>query len=311
MEKREIISGPGVTSGPETKAESIATPEIKGITERDLRVVLPPIGETTFVLQRNAKDERNPESLNYGKLTPEAVEETRNAAKKYFEQLLSGLSPEERKGVEIIIVASDATLIAPEGREYDSSHKRALETAAEVMRGTREALEELGLSENQIINHALPAIRARAEEDSRDIAEFKELEPLKILREAPEFVQYLKDKYGVGKEFWVAYEQDIEKAKREELGAEGVEDIAERMRRFVKLLARYGRMMHSRQKDRRLIIWAVSHYDSISPFIKGTVLKKPTTDYLPINAGGGITLEIDKEGKAKTEISDQKFDVKL
>lgn len=306
------MSGPNTTSGPETGPESIRSPEIKGITEQDLRVVLPRIGETTFVLQRNAKDERSPESPNYGALTPEAAEKTRTDAKVYFEKILNSLKPEERSQVEILIVASDATLVAPEGQEFNSPHKRSLETAAEVMNGAREALNESGLSEDQIINSSLPAIRGRAEEGSREnIAEFTELEPLEILRKSPEFVQYLKDKYGAGKEFWVAYEADIEKSKREELGAEGVEDIAKRMSHFLKLLSRYGRMVHSRQKDKRLIVWAVSHYDSLSPFIKANVLKRPATDYLPINAGGGITLEISKEGKAKTELGGQEFDVRL
>lgn len=308
MNGKEIFRGPEA-SGHETEKESI--PEIRGIAERDLRVVLPNVDETTFVLQRNAKDERNPESPNYGALTPEAVEKTRNDAKAYFEKILNSLPPEERSQLEILIVASDAPLIAPEGPEYSSSHKRALETAAEVMKGAREALQAFDLSEDQIINSSLPAIRTRAKEGSKDIAEFEELEPLQILRQSPEFVQYLKEKYGAGKDFWAAYETDKEKVEREKLGAEGVEDIAERMRHVIKLLARYGRMLHSRQKDKRLIIWAVSHYDSLSPFIKKNVLGKPATDYLPIDAGGGITLEVDKEGKAKTELGGQKFDVRL
>ena len=124
-------------------------------------------------------------------------------------------------------------------------------------------------------------------------------------------MKYIKEKYGAEKDFWVAYETDTEKVERERLGAEGVEDIAERMRRFIKLFTRYGRMIHSHYKEKRLIVWAVSHYDSLSPFIKVNVLKRPATDYLPINAGGGITLEIDKDGKAKTELSNQKFDVRL
>src|SRR3989344_485423 len=226
MNRKEIINGPGVTSGPEAGPESIQGPEIKGVTEHDLRVVLPHIGETSFVLQRNAKDERNPESPNYGALTPEAAEKTRNDARAYFEKILNGLPPEERNQVEILIVASDATLVATEGPEFNSPHKRSLETAAEVMKGAREALKELGVSEDQIINTSLTAIRARAKEDSRDIAEFTEL------------------------------------------------------------FTRYGRMIHSHYKEKRLIVWAVSHYDSLSPFIKVNVLKRPATDYLPINAGG-------------------------
>lgn len=309
MNGKEIMRGPDVTGSRESEAES--GPEIKDIREGDLRVVLPSAGETTFVLQRNAKDERNPESPNYGALTPEAVEKTRNDAKTYFERILNSLPPDERGQLEILIVASDAPLIAPEGSEFNSPHKRALETAAAVMRGAHEALQELNLSEDQIINSSLPAIRSRAGEGSKDIAEFAELEPLQILRKSPEFVKFLKEKYGVGKDFWAAYEADKEKAEREKLGAEGVEDIAERMGHIIKLLTRYGRMIHSRQKDKRLIIWAVSHYDSLSPFIKKKVLGKPTTDYLPIDAGGGITLEVDKEGKAKTELGGKKIDVRL
>lgn len=310
MNKREIMRGPEMSDN----QEAGPSPKTERITESDLRVILPNIGETVFVLQRNAKDERNPESDNYGHLTPEAQEKTRNDAKVYFERILNILSKEEKGQLEILIVASGAELTAPEGPEYNSPHQRALETAAEIMEAARESLQKFNLSEKQIINSSLPAIRGkRAKSGVKDIAEFDEdLGPPKILTDSPEYLRFLIEKYGTGKELWVAYEADKDKNERERFGAEGVEDIAERMRVFVKFLARYGKILNSRQEDKRLIIWAVGHYDSLSPFIKNNILRRSVTEYyLPIETGAGITLEFDKEGRAKTEIGNQKFDVIL
>lgn len=307
MNQKEIISGPGLTSGPETQTESALHSEIKGVTECDLRVVLPLVGETTIILQRNAKDERNPESPNYGALTPETAEKTHDNAKSYFEQIFQGLSSEERKQIEILVVASDAILITPMGPEYSSPHKRGLETAVKVIEGAKKAMKEFGVPEKQLLNLS----EFTAESEIEGPVEFEDLKDLKMLSKSPEFVDYLRNKYGAGKEFWSAYEGDKEKVKRKELDAEGVWEIAERMRAFIDLLTKGSLERHSRLANRRLIIWAVTHYDSLSPFIKVNVLKKPATDYLPINAGGGITLEINKEGEVKTEINNQKFDVRL
>lgn len=300
----EIQSGPSVEASLDAE-----TTKITGIREGDLRPVVPNPGETTIVLQRNAKDERKLEAPGYGALVPEAAEKARRDAKAYFSEILSKLSPEEQRQVEILIVGSDAPLIAPEDEQFNSPHRRGLDTAAEVLQGAREALEKFGLSQDQILN--LSEFANEAEIDGP--IGFQDLEPLEMLRKSPDFVKHLADKYGTGKKFWIAYENDEDEDKevREKLGAEGVRQIAGRMQGFLRLLAQGAMERHSHTDNKRLIIWGVSHYDTISPFVKVHVLDKPATDYLPIDSGAGVTLEISKDGVVKTQLSGQPFNVKL
>lgn len=305
MKSREVISGPEVMRGPEAEKQTEVGGEIHGITEADLRMVVPEVDGTSLVLQRNAKDERNPDAKDFGALTPEALEQTRAQAKQYFLNLFAALSPEERKDVEILVVASDAKLESPEG--LTSEHKRGLETAEQVINGIEEALEEVGIDRSQLLNRSEFAEFAEPEGP----VEFDELEALKMFSKSPDFVQYLVEKYGIGKKFWINYEMDSERETRKAMNAEGVEDIAERMRYFLLMLARAADQRHKENPGKRLVIWAVSHYDAISPFVKRRVLDRPATDYLPVNAGGGVTLEISPEGDVKTELSGKPFDVKL
>jgi hypothetical protein len=293
-----------VARGPEAspKDKLNESNEIYGITEADLRVVVPEIDGTTLVLQRNAKDERIIGAENYGALTPEAAEQAKEQAKQYFLNLFSKLSDEEKKQVEILVVASDATLVTPE--EINSSHKRASETAEMVMSGIREAMREAGVEERQLLNESDEFAEFA---EVKGPIEFRQLEALKMLSESPEFVEHLKQKYGTVKEFWIEFEKDTDKDVRQEMGAEGVHGIAERMRDFLGLLMEGAKERHQQETGKRLIIWAVSHYDAISPFVKTKILNRPATDYLPINGAAGLTLDISPDGSIKTELSGQEF----
>lgn len=297
----------GVARGPEFDA--VQTKEIKGIREDDLRVVIPEPDETVMVLQRNAKDDREIGSESYGALTPAEAEKTRKNAQAYFAKVFEGLSPEDRKTVEVLIVASDASLVVPGSPELNSAHKRGSETAEEVMKGVLAAMQEYQVPENQLLNVGEFAEHAEA----GGPIEFNELEAAKILSQSPEYVHFLQEQYGPGsgKKFWVGFEQDTDSEKRKALGAEGVGEIADRVRSFIELLAKAGRERHKELPNKRLYVWAVSHYDALSPFIKVNVLKRPATDFLPMNAGSGITLKVDKDLHATTEINHQAFDVRL
>lgn len=332
MSETKPTSVPEVVTGPSVGQHAEFEGEIEGITETDLRVVVPEIDGTTFVLQRNAKDERDTtllqrnergerdsEAVNtYGALKPEAAEATRASAKEYFDQLLGQLTPEERQELEILVIASDAPLIAPEGEagEFNSPHKRGAETADQVIAGIREALQSAGVDEQRLLN--LSEFASQTEKPGGPV-EFDRLKPLAILDESPEFVKKLKELSGTGKKFWIDYELDTHEAVREAMGAEGVADIAERMRAFLRLIAEGAKHRHLEHPGKRLVIWAVSHYDSISPFVKVRVLDRPATDYLPINAGAGVVLEMSpaadpkqlKPGDMTTQLSGRPFNVDL
>ena len=132
-----------------------------------------------------------------------------------------------------------------------------------------------------------------------------------MLSESPDFVEHLKEKYGTGKKFWINYELDTEKEAREKMDAEGVDRIAERMRYFLSMLTKAAEQRHKEDPGKRLVIWAMSHYDAISPFVKKRILAQPATEYLPVNAAAGITMEATRDGKVKTQLGGQEFDVDL
>jgi len=51
----------------------------------------------------------------------------------------------------------------------------------------------------------------------------------------------------------------------------------------------------------------VSHYDTISPFVKKMTGMDTKKDYLPVDYGAGISLKIDKMGKITSKIKGQEF----
>lgn len=314
MEKQGPPQNPSIATGPsvDPSLRDFSYENIReGIVEQDIRRDLPPIEGTSLVLQVNARDQRNPDSPHYGEITEEAKENTRLEAKEYFLEVIKKLPPKDREQIQILIVASDSSLIVPGNDDLNSPHKRGLETAVEVMAGAKEALLELGLPDSLIINHSLPAIQNRSKDNAQEIGEFTQLEPTSILRESPEFLQLLIERHGSGAEipFWSAYEDDVEKEDRERLNAEGPEDIAERISKFVKTMSRYGRTIHRYHPNKRLIIWAVSHYDSLSPYIKKDILKMPLKDELRMNKGSGITVDVASDGNLSSTIRGIKHDI--
>lgn len=293
-----------VTTGPEVKIET-ETKEIKGITEDDLRVVIPEKDASIIVLQCNARDERDPDSKIFGTITPEGILKARKKAQDFFKTFITSIPEDERKDIDILVLASNATLDSPEG--FMSEHKRASETAEATMDGICEALKEAGLSLNQLLNFS----EFKQDTEPNGVIEFEELEDTQIFRETPEFVQHLVSKHGSKENFWIQYEQDTDKKTRQRMKAEGVDDIASRMGSFMRLLAQASQERHKNDNGKRLVIWTVSHYDAISPFIKRRVLDRPATDYLPINKTGGITMEVTQGGEVVTQIHNQKFNVDL
>jgi hypothetical protein len=117
------------------------------------------------------------------------------------------------------------------------------------------------------------------------------LRDLRMFEDSPEFVQFLKNKYGSGKEFWVAYEVAKERETRLAMGAEGPEDIANRVDAYLKVVAKAMKSYTALHPGRRVVVWAVSHYDCISPYVKKQVAQLNETDFLdnyfPIEQGGG------------------------
>lgn len=298
--------------GPEGPTPSeIVKPKLERLTAADIKVEVPKTGETSLILQCNAKDDRSANSPDIGMLIPTEAEAARDISYEHFKKLLGELSPQERQKVDILVLASEAKLKTETG--IDSPHKRAVETGVQVISGLQQAMTEFSLPESQLLN------TASAQEGEQPAPyEVSELRDLRMMEESPEFVQYLIEQEGkgeawTGQGFWQAYEIDKYKTVREKMGVEGPLDIADRMAYFMTLAAHTSAEYHRTHPGRRLVIWANGHYDSMSPFLKKYVamLDDSTVldEYLPVDKKGGLTFKFDPEGKLSTNIKDQHIDL--
>lgn len=270
---------------------------IERITSQDLLAAaeLPNPGETLMVLQRNIKDDRNRDSSDIGALESASKEKTRGEVRTVFKKMLDGRSEEEAKSVDVLVVASAVQLRTPDG--IVSAHRRGVETADEVI----DVLSEFSLSNGQVLNNS--AANGKP-------VELSTLIDLKMLSESPEFENFLKQKYGDGIDFWAAYEDDREKETRVRMGAEGPGEIADRIGYFMSVMNTAANEYHKSHPERRLIIWGVSHYDALSPYIKEHVAGIDQKEYLPVDYGAGIAVHAGENG-ATANIHGQSYTVKL
>jgi len=273
------------------------------IRKEDIRPEIPEAGGTVLVLQVNAKDDRrDSNSPEFGALLPEAGEQVVVQSKDYFDKVFENLSEEDKKKVKIIVYASDASLKMPSG--LNSTHRRAFETGEKVMEGIRKAIDKNGAEQNQLLNNS--------PETKGEPVGVSGLIDLTMFDESPEFVKYMTDKYGPDKKFWMLYEDDTESDTRLDMGAEGPSEIAIRMRKALTTLTQdMAKNYHDSNPDTLLYIWAISHYDSISPWVKGYVYQAdPSRLFVPTEKAGGITIKIDKDNKkAETIIAGEKFEI--
>jgi len=271
---------------------------IERITVRDIQPTLPAQNETVMVLQRNAKDIREAGD-EFGALDKKAVETTHAEARQFFDTLFAELEEEERDTISIMVVASDATLLIPNGQPCE--HRRAIETADIIIQALKESMVQFNVPESSFLN---------SDSSNGEPIAVSELRDLLMFEESPEFVKYMTDKYGTGKEFWIAYETDAEKETRIAMGVEGPKEIADRVNYALTVRARIASEYHKANPDTRLVVWNVSHYDSISPFIKEHIVGVDVTGYLPVEHSGGITLQIDDKGQPHATIQNQKVTFK-
>jgi hypothetical protein len=277
------------------EAKSIELPTV--IERSDIEPHAIATGETEIVLQRHGKYARKSEQGELGSLTDVASEKA--AAAEYFSKFLEQLPEDERQSVDILFVASDT--------QYRGAGKRSLETAIVAQEAATEVLEEQGASGSRILNVTNDL---RGDGGPRPMPKMREPQ---MFTKSPDFVKFLEDNYDadMGLKFWIAFEEDLEKDTREQMGAEGPDEIADRMGFSVRALARYAQAYHNSNPDRRLVIWADTHYDTISPFVKRDVFGVGKEAQLLVDYGAGITIDIDSEGKAKTELGGKEYEVPL
>lgn len=275
--------------------EGLNCPET--IKNTDIRSEVPTIGGTVIIVQRHEDYIRAEGTPMLGHLEEQAAVRARDQSEKIFGEIMCQIPEKERGAVGVLVVASDTKR---------GTGQRCIETAQETMAGINKVLDENGLSESQLLN--TQEGRFRGDKGPRPTTGIREP---KIFTNSPEFVKFLTEKYGTGKSFWQAFEEDTEEAKRKEMGAEGPWELAERLDKFINALARYSDAYHRENSGNRLVVWVVTHYDIISPYVKRYLAEIGKEKYIPINYGAGFSINIRPDGKATTTIGENVFRVPI
>jgi len=279
---------------------------IPKVEKEDIKVPHLEPGESAIVLQRHEKYEEDRHSETAGSLVPEHADAASERYQTYFRELFSQDVDSETM---VFFVSSDT--------QYAGKGHRSMETAQLAQGAAISVLEELGIEPSErIINLNLGFSIKPFDPMGLDVRPIRNLVAPKML-DVPEYVEYLRDKYG-GKEglgfdlspkAWGVHEDDGEAEKRLELGAESVYELLERTKKSITILSRYARIFHAKNEGKKLLIWASSHYDTISPLVKD-VTGADFGKYLPVDYGGGVVISLGN-GEQEPHLEAQEHSIPL
>lgn len=281
--------------------QPINKPKLEKITPVDILPVVPEDNGSVIVFGINASDRANrklpKDSPRFGELDEGQAEATKAQYKDFFDGIFKDLPPEERAKVDILVIAGNANLRMPGG--INNPHKRSVETAKHIIAGAKTSMAEFGVNPNQLLNKTGKPIELTS----------GRLVDLTMWEKSPEFVQFLYDTYGDSNELWVAYEEDRHKDVRERMGAEGPNDIADRVGDYMATLDHALKLYHIEHPGRKVVAVLSTQYDSAAPTIKKFVTKQPLGDYVRIEKRGGIVFEVGSDGEMSANIQGHEYPV--
>lgn len=273
-------------------AQEVVLDKIEGA---DISIEMPMTGETEIILQRHEKYISDKDDERAGSLTEESAQNAYRQSVEIFEKKLESIPDDDRQNVRVLVVGSTT-------KHYDKG-QRSMETADIVARAVKDTFEKNGLDESNLLN-------THSELKGDNVRPADQIQAPRMFDDNLDFVNYLNEKYGkLTQDFWCAFEEDWEKEKREEMGAEGTFDLLERFSKYIDVLSRFSRMYHSKNPDKRLLIWTVSHYDTVSPYVKNKITKTDPSNYLPVDYGGGVSINIDKDQKRTSLIKGKEYEI--
>jgi broad specificity phosphatase PhoE len=282
------------TTRPQDSGQISKEAQHGAVTEVGRANITPPVldpGDTCIVVQRHEAYDRH-DGDRVGSLTPEGEEREWDLAYNYFDTLMANLPADERAGLRVFFTASDSIF-----EDNEASGERSYETAVIAQQAAEAIFEKYDLPQSGITNVDMGARSGYPVPNP-------ELREPKIFTESRAFVDFLRTKHGgINKAFWHDFESDGEAEVRQDMGAEGPVEIASRLKQTLSELAGQAREMHAAEPGRRDVIWVVSHYDTISPFVKLEVLGAGLESELPVEYGGGIVVKVDNSGEATTKLA--------
>lgn len=287
--------------------------KISKVEKSDIKAPEIPAGGTAIVFQRHEKYNRDRLADDAGSITESEATVDRDIA--FFKELLH---QERADGVETValFVSSDT--------QYAGKGYRSMETGQLAQDAAVEVFEEAGIDPNErIINFNDGFNTSDFDKTGQAIRPVKGIVEPKIFDESPDFVEELGRRFNdpelqadidarrtdvkLSKRAFGAYEEDDPEVveMRERHGAEGVHDIVDRTKKSLRILERYARIFHKNNPNKRLVIWATSHYDTISPLVKD-VTGTDFTEYIGVDYGAGVVIEVPPEGETTLSAQGQK-----
>lgn len=256
-------------------------------------------GESAIVFQRHGKYSRDRDAADAGSLLADDARDIYGNDQKFFQDLLK--DPEAAEDVYAFFVSSDT--------QYAGKGHRSMETGQLAQNAAREAFESMGLDPNEHIINFNPDFKtARHDETDQDIRPMAGIREPQIFNPEDEaYFKLLQEKYGYADEEhktgltpkgWAMHEMDAEREARLATNAEGEQDLMARTDRSLAVLERYARVWHANNPGKKLVIWATSHYDTVSPLVKNAEGRFEdengdlTDEYLAVDYGAGVVINI-------------------
>jgi hypothetical protein len=257
------------------------------IEQRNIRPPELTNGGTTIVMQRHEAYQRDKTAENAGSIIDFGAYTVNEA---FFSGLLAQEKPDGPLAM-VLFVSSDTQYAARGYRSMETTELAQTAAVEELLARTIDPAERIiNIHPGFTVDPFEPTgLAVRAMRGLR--------EPQLFHAAAKPYLDHLLQKYGdattgtlstVG---WAAHESDAEREVREQTGAEGIHDIINRTKTSLSLLQRYAGIFHASNPDRHLIIWAGSHYDTISPLTKDAT-NTPLEAFLPVDYGGGVVIEV-------------------
>ena len=241
--------------------------------------------QTQLIFQRHCNYDRT-----NGNLIPESASYQKKVITSFIDVIKTNFTLYDLQNTYFLFTSSNTT--------SSNNFKRCIETTNIAMNLIKQFLQENNISTNHIMN---------LNENSNyngSIHESKQLAEPQMFTDSTGYLEFLKEKHnGINLDFWDDFEEDLSKTKREELDAEGPDQIVERAIHYVNILQRYANYFHMKKPNSRLIVFSGTHYDLISPLVKQRVLNWEKSDVVKVQYCGGISLLLNETNEIIANIN--------
>lgn len=241
--------------------------------------------QTQLIFQRHCNYDRT-----NGTLTSDSVDYQKEVIESFINSIKKTFTLYDLQNTYFLLTASNTT--------SSNNFKRCVETTNIAMELIRQFLQENNIPTSHIIN-----LNEKANYKG-SIHESKQLTEPQMLTDSTGYFEFLKEKHnGINLDFWIDFEEDLSKDKREELNSEGPDQIVERAIYYINMLKRYSNYFHMKHPNSRLIIWNGTHYDLISPLVKQRILNWEKSDIVNVQYCGGISLVLNENNEVIANIN--------